>query len=38
MSIGATDRIEMSQRERDVLTVMRAVLRGDPPITTVTKV
>ncbi|MFO0846085.1 MAG: ISNCY family transposase [Gemmataceae bacterium] len=29
MSIGATDRIEMSQRERDVLTVMRAVLRGD---------
>lgn len=28
MSIGATDRIEMNQRERDVLTVLRTVLMG----------
>jgi hypothetical protein len=29
MSIGATDRIEMNQRERDVLTVLKTVLTGD---------
>jgi hypothetical protein len=28
VSIGATDRIEMNQRERDVLTVLRTVLMG----------
>src|SRR5437762_12759996 len=28
MSIGASDRIEMNQRERDVLTVLRTVLMG----------
>ena len=28
MSISATDRIEMSQRERDILTIMRPVLDG----------
>lgn len=28
MSIGATDRIEMNQRERDILTIMRPVLDG----------
>src|SRR6476660_975561 len=28
MSIGATDRVEMNQRERDILSVMKPVLEG----------
>ena len=29
MSIGETDRIEMNQRERDILTILKPVLQGD---------